>query len=51
MTSCQGYLRHPAIAGDQVVLVEDDLWLVPAEGGPAFRLTAAGGGQPSPAVP
>jgi len=37
-----GYLRHPSIAGDQVVFVaEDDLWTVPAGGGIARRLTTA----------
>lgn len=37
-----GYLRQPAIRAGLVAFVcEDDLWLVPAEGGEAYRITAA----------
>lgn len=37
----QGYVRFPTIHQDQIVFVsEDDLWLIPGEGGRAERLTA-----------
>ncbi len=45
-----GYLRLPTIAAGVVVFVsEDDLWSVPAAGGPARRLTAdlLGAGRPA----
>jgi tricorn protease len=36
-----GYLRYPHIHGDLLVFVaEDDVWLVPADGGRAWRLSA-----------
>jgi tricorn protease len=36
----EGYLRHPDIQGDSVVFTaEGDLWLAPAAGGKASRLT------------
>ncbi|WP_106850329.1 S41 family peptidase [Blastococcus sp. Marseille-P5729] len=39
--STDAYLRYPTIADDRIVVVaEDDLWLVPATGGRAHRLTA-----------
>jgi tricorn protease len=45
-----GYLRLPSISANTIVFVtEDDLWSVPAEGGPARRLTAdmLGVGRPA----
>lgn len=48
MTS-SGYYRYPAIHKDRVVFTsEDDLWLVPAQGGVARRLTANLGTISSP---
>ncbi|WP_282205677.1 S41 family peptidase [Kitasatospora fiedleri] len=39
--STRGYLRHPHLHGDAVAFVaEDDVWLAPADGGRAWRLTA-----------
>ncbi|RMB57802.1 S41 family peptidase [Tessaracoccus antarcticus] len=39
----RGYLRYPHVHEDHVVFVaDDDLWLSPAEGGRAHRLTADG---------
>ncbi len=41
MNAHAAYLRFPTIRGDQVAFVaEDDVWLVPASGGRAWRLTA-----------
>ncbi|MGI8666466.1 MAG: S41 family peptidase [Jatrophihabitans sp.] len=41
MTASTGYLRYPHVVGDQLVFTaEDDLWLAPAAGGRASRLTA-----------
>jgi len=39
-----GYLRFPHVYGDLLAFVaEDDVWLAPAEGGRAWRLTSDGG--------
>jgi len=39
--AAEGYLRYPDLHGDQVVFgAEDDLWLAPAAGGAARRLTS-----------
>jgi tricorn protease len=41
VTDHAAYLRFPTIHGDQVAFAaEDDLWLVPSDGGRAWRLTA-----------
>ena len=38
-----GYLRYPHIHGDLVTFVAgDDVWLAPAAGGRAWRLSADG---------
>ena len=38
-----GYLRYPHIHGDLLVFAsEDDIWLAPADGGRAWRLSADG---------
>jgi tricorn protease len=43
-TSDYGYLRYPTIHQDRIVFVaEDDLWMAPADGGRAWRLTAGVG--------
>ena len=39
-----GYLRFPHVRADLLTFVaEDDVWLAPADGGRAWRLTANGG--------
>lgn len=38
---CDGYLRFPSLHGEVVAFAaEDDVWLAPADGGRAWRLTA-----------
>ena len=50
MTS-PGYLRFPHIHGDLLTFVaEDDVWLAPADGGRAWRLTSDGRAGQQPAV-
>jgi tricorn protease len=47
--STEGYLRYPDLHGDRVVFVaESDLWVAPANGGPARRLTTHVGGETFP---
>lgn len=44
-----GYYRSPTLHGDTLVFCsEDDLWLVPADGGTARRMTASLGALASP---
>src|SRR5580692_11301262 len=44
-----GYLRYPHVHGDLLTFVtEDDVWLAPAEGGRAWRLTSDGGQAGNP---
>ena len=46
-----GYYRYPTLYEDKVVFVcEDDLWVVPTEGGVARRLTSNPGRVASPAI-
>ena len=41
MTTASGYLRFPHIHGDVVAFIaEDDVWLAPAGGGRAWRVSA-----------
>ena len=44
-----GYLRYPHVHGDLLTFVtEDDVWLAPAQGGRAWRLTSDGGQAGNP---
>jgi tricorn protease len=44
-----GYLRYPHIHRDLLAFVaEDDVWLAPADGGRAWRLTSTGGRASNP---
>jgi tricorn protease len=44
-----GYLRYPHVHGDLLTFVtEDDVWLAPAKGGRAWRLTSDGGQASNP---
>src|SRR5215472_10059712 len=48
-STSRGYLRHPSIHGGLLAFIsEDDVWLAPAEGGHASRLTAGAGDASSP---
>lgn len=50
MSSHFGYYRHPAIHGERIAFIsEDDLWIVPASGGVARRLTSNRGSLSFPA--
>src|SRR5436190_24192006 len=47
----RGYFHHATLHGDTVVFVcEDDLWSVPAGGGPSIRLTANPGDVATPTL-
>ena len=45
-SAAPGYLRYPDLHGDTLVFsAEDDLWVAPAQGGPARRLTTHAGSE------
>ncbi|MFC4334882.1 S41 family peptidase [Salininema proteolyticum] len=45
------YPRHPSLHGGELIFTaEDDLWSVPADGGPARRLTYSRGSSTQPAI-